>query len=262
MNILKLNLKKDIFEKVKDENFSMLDFEITPFYLSRFTTNKNNKVEDLKKDKSLFKEFDIVQFSSSGETIEYPFIGFDVNDSSISLMFKNKAYDLNTESNESDNEVDNNESNVEEVINTDENVTETEDEIESNDEEYISDYDEVENINEYNENYTEEELLDIFDSLYNKDNVFTVNTMNVRVGYCGKIWGNDKKFPSKNTHDQIVKLERKSFSTNKEIFSNEISTLSNNGYLFIFPDGIRIFEDSVEIPIKKISMLEVYTKWN
>ena len=273
MDILKLNLKKDIFEKVRDEYISQLEFEFTPFYLSRFTTNKNNTIEDLKNDKSLFKQFDIVQFSSSGENIEYPFVGFDINNDSIILMFDNKKIDFNPELVEINNEIVNNEKeeDLEKVVNIEENIFETksENEIEventleeSNVEEDIPDYNEIIENNENSEYYTEKELLDILDNVYKMDNIFTTKSFNVKIGYCGRIWGSDKVFPSKNSHNHDVKLERKTISTNKEIFLNEFSKLYNNdGYLFIFPDGIRIFEDNIEIPIKKISRLEVYNTW-
>ena len=41
-SILKLNLKKDIFEQVVNGHISYLTFETTPFYFSRFTTSNNN----------------------------------------------------------------------------------------------------------------------------------------------------------------------------------------------------------------------------
>lgn len=69
-SVLKLNLKKDIFEQVVNGHTSYLTFETTPFYFSRFTTSKNNSIEDVKNDPTLFKTFDKVQFACSGETIE------------------------------------------------------------------------------------------------------------------------------------------------------------------------------------------------
>ena len=141
---------------------------------------------------------------------------------------------------------------------------------------------EVEGVNEeVNEEVNEGDLNEVFDdeeenyeiideviepstdetisNLYECDNVYCVKGMSVLIGKGGKIFGMDNIIPNvNNEHDVRLSLEYKVFNT--ENLYDELSNYIYNKLVFVYPDGIRIFEDTVEIPIKSVSRLEIF-KW-
>lgn len=262
-NILKLNLKKDIFEKVKNDGFSGLSFETSPFYFSRFTTSKNNTVDDLKKDPSLFKKYDKVMFSCSGETCEYDVlnIGLNSDGTEFVLEFNNPEVEEKIEEKVDDEHVPNAEEVKEMVIEqgVDDYIEKAEELIKENTEnnEEITEVEDTTLVPEL----PETDNVDVEDCLidfYNSPNTYCVNNKRVVIGYLGRILGCDKRFISTNEHDVVLMLETKVFNTDK--LDEELSKYVGKDFVFVYPDGVRIFEDTVEIPLKKVNMLEIY-KW-
>lgn len=263
-NILKLNLKKDIFEKVKNDGFSGLSFETSPFYFSRFTTSKNNTVDDLKKDPSLFKKYDKVMFSCSGETCEYDILNIGLNSDGTEFVLEFNNPEIEEKPEEKVEE------NVEEKV-EDKHVPNAEEIKEMIIEQGVNDY--IEKAEEIIKENTED-LDEVDDTIfvptddvnvenylinfYNSPNTYCVNNKRVIIGYLGRILGCDKRFISTNEHDVVLMLETKVFNTDK--LDEELSNYVGRDFVFVYPHGVRIFEDTVEIPLKKVNMLEIY-KW-
>lgn len=282
-SVLKLNLKKEIFEKVTSGQISDLKFETTPFYFSRFTTSKNNTVEDVENDPTLFKKFDKVQFACSGETIECDVKRLTFTTSleenheiSFYLVFdshikshENLESETYTETYEDykenvvETEVVYDDTKTEDVINEtpveiseiDEPKTEFEVEVEDTTLLDNSDivYEEIDE--EIDEN---SELIEVTISEFiNKHNVYCVNNSTVKIGYKGKVWGSadNKSLPIKNEHDHCVKLEKLVIDNYKNLL-NEIDKLTKSGYLFVDVEHSKIDKGIIELYVKNVSKLE------
>ena len=263
-NILKLNLKKDIFNKVVNGEICYIDFETSPFYFSKFTNNKHNTVEDVRNDDKLYKRFDSVVFACSGETFECnaPLINIydslELNQPPVfSLAFENpnfkhrdpegetgiqgEMYDIEYKeddiahvSNEPIEEIE--ETKEEPIIETCEEVVEnTEENTEVEDTTMVS---ETENETCDDETCTTgvlsgvyvEEMLTKFES---HSNVYTVSSPVVKVSYMGSIKGCNKKLPINNEHDFILNLKSRIISySNGDDLDNQLTELINDGYVF------------------------------
>lgn len=260
-NVLRLNLKKDLFEKVKNGDLNVLTFETTPFYFSRFTSSKYNKIENVLEDKSLFRDFDSVIFQCSGEHVEYDCVSVGFTDD------ETPEFILNFSNNEIDDMIidnmtiysENYQEISEDVIEIKQNVEYVEHE-ESQDEEIEHVQEPIEETNvetgpETEHVDTKEEDTEvedttmltmcpniisgadserIFDKIINKSNVFHVKSSMIRVGYHGYISGCDKKLPCRNEHEYMVKLNKMIISyTDVNDFENKLDELTNKNYVFI-----------------------------
>lgn len=266
MDILKLILKKEIFEQVKKEDTTSLTFEITPFYLSRFTTSKYNTVENLKKDGSLFKKFDKIQFTCAAESVEY-----DVED--ITLVEENgetkfsihflKGVNTNDEYEDKD---------VKEVVKP---VVEKQDEQNTEIEEILNEEHVAEETNKQNENVQIKQIVEKQDEqvkettqvksktnydnsleeLLSHKNIFVVKSRIARIGYMGNVWGvDDKKLPIHNEHEQILTLDKLVLPLDKMV--EKLKEYIKSGYVFIDKDNMNITDSKVELYIKYVNRFD------
>ena len=254
-NVLKLNLKKDIFNKVVNGEISHIDFETSPFYFSKFTNNKHNTVDDVRNDDKLYKRFDSVVFACSGETFECNapliniFDSLELNQPPVfSLAFENpnfKGYEtvgiteeceipLETELKHVSNEPVE-ETKEEPIIETFEEVVEnTEENTEVEDTTMVSEpedetYDETCTTGVLSGVYIEEMLT----KFENHSNVYTVSSPVVKVSYMGSIKGCNKKLPINNEHDFVLNLKSRIISySNGDDLDNQLTELINDGYVF------------------------------
>lgn len=245
MEILKLNLKKEVFEDIKGIGLNYVTFDTTPFYFSKFTTSKHNTVEDVTNDKSLFKKFDTVDFMCSGETISCKFGGVllvtDDNDNPVfRLSFENPYYD----SNDGENGV-----SVDEVVDT---TTETEHE------NVVEDVveDETPEVETLKPAGTLHMILDLPST-----NVFRVASHLVRVGRNGSVSANNQtiNLPCRNEQIHTFNLEKteiefKTINELKDILDNYTKT----GYLFICLDeDTKLSTNKLTIWLKKVTRYDL-----
>lgn len=248
-SVLKLNLKKDIFEKVRDENVRELTFEATPFYFSRFTNNKNNTIEGVDNDPTLFKRFDKVLFSCSGETLEYDYLNMIIKNNEFVLIFgkPNETIDTIEETIELQEE---SKPIVEEVIEEIESPIEVEGVSEE-----VND-----GVNEGEETLEIEYIEDTLDiekilnDFYSRRHVYVVNKNNVTIGYGGVITCTGEKFVRNIVHNVKFKLDK--VVLNLETLDKELLSLLDCNYVFINTNELKIVDDYIEVPIKTINVLE------
>ena len=272
-SILKLNLKKDIFEQVVNGHTSYLTFETTPFYFSRFTTSKNNSIEDVKNDPTLFKTFDKVQFACSGETIECDVkkLNFTTSlepnhETSFYLKFDShvkpeEKSETETEENAVETEVPNDETSKPEEVVDESNVEVSENnipeiEVETEKTSLLNDTVKIDEVVEVDD--TNPTIDFIINEFVHKHNVYCVNTSNVKVGYKGKVWGcyKDKSLPINNEHDHCVTLEKIIINDYTNL-SSEIDKLTKSGYLFVDVEHINIDKRIITLYVKNVSKLEM-----
>lgn len=293
--ILKLNLKKDIFESIKSNDVSELCLETSPFYFSRLTSNKNNTVEDVKNNPTLFKEFEKVVFTCSGDTCEFDIDNIHLSDEETPqfvLTFKVttnvetevqnvvleetkeietvKAIDAIDET-EVSNDVEENDKCVETVVKDNDNVEKI---IETTKYDDINEQivvklnggtdhiDIVEHVfksvdNEENAQMTFESN-DVIREIYNLPKVIVVNKSNVRVSDNGKIYGSEKRLPVKNEHVHVLNLNKTKIGfDNFEDLVNKILELTNKGYLFVNESSIDINESEFEANMYVVTRREM-----
>ena len=259
MEILKLNLKKEIFENVKNGQ-EKLYFEANPYHFSRFTTSKKNTVDDIKANAELFKQFDVVSFTCAGETIECPVKRIELNEDGSEFVLVIKGVS------NCDDVVEENvaehvptipelkETQVEEEVNS---IIESANEVLAENENTISESEvEVEETTSVPEipdtdNVNVENILSDF---YQKPTVYCINGFRLVIDRMGKVVGAHETMPAKNEHPQSFSLEMKSFKVDE--LADELNKLSRN-YVFIYPSGVKVNGDVVEIPVKLITRLEV-----
>lgn len=262
-NVLKLNLKKDVFESVKTGGVSELTFETTPFYFSRFTTNKNNTVEDIKNDSSLYKSFSSVDFACSGDIYTGLNPKLDVVETLdghvFKLSFEHPIVDEGFDDEISDDEY----TETEDVV-----PEETkEDEVEESVEEYI----------EKDEEQVRQELLDkileekrseiedleksfreVFKKITDKNNVHLINHNIIHLEYMGKISGCDVKLPCRNEHSYNIYMNVIGFEyTDMNDLFEKLDKLTSSPYVFITEKDMVLTENKLIIQIKKLNKFEL-----
>lgn len=266
-NSLKLNLKKDAFNDVRNGKISNIHFETTPFYFSKFTDNKYNTVNDVIDNREHFKQFDTVIFSCSGETEECnkPFVRVVTElDDATTTWFVLEFDNPNMKNNEIVNQETETETEIQECEHVLEPQSETQSEtsnIEKEDmtEEPFEVNDEKEVVEHTEENTEVEDTTmvsetDVLSGVYNEDmltkfecldNVFVVKRPVVKVFYMGEIYGCDKRVPCKNEHAHTVNLNYQyiSFEDGDDLY-NKLVSLTKKGYVFFCKNESNFIEDN------------------
>ena len=242
-NILKLSLKKDLFESVKN-GVNELQFEISGYYFGRFTTSKNNTVDDLKADRNLFKQFDAVNFTCNGENITFSNVYVDLQENegeySFVLLFENEVKESVEETEEPKEEV---EETVEETVNEINTMSEPllGVVVENLPTETVATVDEPESIIEDKPTpvavetptpqYSESEVGDLLGDFLNEPNVYTVARPIFKISYMGKVFGSNKRLPLSNNHDYSMNTVSEVVSLTK--LPEFLNNLKSQGYVFI-----------------------------
>lgn len=266
MDILKLILKKEIFEQVQNKKVSSLTFEMTPFYLSRFTTSKYNTIDNLKKDKSLFKKFDKIQFTCAAESVEFDVKDIVLTEDNGETKFLVKFLtdvNIDTQKNEEIQPVvEEQEEQIEEILNKESlNVEPVVKKVEEqNDDLQIQPVvEEQEKQVQIEETIQDNKKTPLDDNdlkkLLSHKNVFGIKSRIVRIGYMGNVWGvNGKKLPIHNEHEQLLTLEKLVLPLDKMI--EKLKEYIKSGYVFIDIDNIKITNTEVELYIKHVNRFD------
>lgn len=235
METLKLTLKKEIFENIKYRGFNLITFETTPFYFSKFTSNKRNTVEDVTNDPSLVKSFDNVEFLCCGETLtcSNPQIKIENNLFCVSFDTPDEVVENTIEPNDVVEETP-----VVETVDKQEQETTTEvvePVVEPKEE--VEDTTSIEDVKSEPENENKEESISVYgviENFLNKSTVIVVGGGIARVMSNGRVMGSDKSLPSRNEHlqDLILKSTVIEFDSPFDL-SDKLNELSNKGYLFV-----------------------------
>lgn len=250
-NVLKLTIKKDVFTSVLN-GASEVSFEVSSFYMGKFTTNKNFTVEDLT-DKSVWKSYDGVQFTTSGvdEKLVYELTEICVSDDKTSFIVKFNQTTPVEETNPVEEVVEETEPVVEETPEVVEETVETGEpiveEVPEKTEEVVEEVVEEthEEVKEDNvessstsirtdlplpDKYVEAVLKDF----YEYPDVICVNTPRVVVGYNGRILAYNKTLLWRNGHEIIID----SFHDVEIKYDDLLDTLqalTYNRYVFVCP---------------------------
>lgn len=259
MNVLKLVLKKNTFESIVDEHVDTLRFETSGFYMSKFTTNKHNTVDDLKNDATLFKSFDFVEFSCVGQKLEFAvssivltdgenpefelkFVNdtindFDNEDSGVDIETREDA-DINNEWIETVPEVDREVGVVPDVA--------TDTSVEIPVETPVTKKEKKNDI-----------LAEILNVMGKNDNVYLINNRSLKIGYMGKICGCDRVLNSaKNEHTYDFALSEHTFDIDKEL-QNKLVELVHSGYVFINPNESKVEDKKLTLVFTVLKVLDV-----
>ncbi|MCM1221183.1 MAG: hypothetical protein NC548_42555 [Lachnospiraceae bacterium] len=252
-NALKLVLKKDVFEGVKNGDNS-ISFETTSYYMNRFTSSKTNTVDDLKNDNSLFKSFDGVSFSCGDEKFESEggvsitlsddetpmFIVSFKNESQIEHDIENDVEHVNEDvvdtfdtlsiddfSSPLDEDVE--ETPIEEVVEINDEVETVEPELQIEVEE-----DEINNESKEDKNIDNQlnTVIEKLNKFIVEQNVYVVTRPTVKISHMGKVWGCDKRLPIMNTHDYDFNFKKTVIDVND--FDTFTESIKGKGFIFLY----------------------------
>lgn len=262
MNVLKLVLKKNTFENIVNEHLDTLRFETSGFYMSKFTTNKHNTVDDLRNDVTLFKSFDSVEFSCVGQKLEFAVSSIVLTDGDnpeFELKFVNDT--INDFDDEDSGVVDtrddsdiNNEW-IETVPEVDREVGVVPDvEVETPVEVPVETPVKTPATKKEKKIDTLDEILKVMGK---NDNVYLINNRSLKIGYMGKIYGCDKVLTgAKNEHTYDFGLTTHTFDVDKEL-QNKLVELVHSGYVFINPNESKVEDKKLTLVFTVLKVLDV-----
>lgn len=259
-NILKLNLKKEVFENVKNGVVSELTFETSPFYFSRFTTSKNNTVEDVEKDSTLIKSYTGVTFSCSGESFDCTEPEVTIVNNEFVLNFTNPNYNMVV--------ADPDEELIEEIAEEtiDEKMVESVEELV---EETVEQKEEPVLVNEPEpvKEIVERQLKDVenlkstvseeqtfLNEYFKNSNVYPLSSERGVISFYGNVQGCKKRLPIRNEHDFTFTLN--TIEVKSSELKETLNSLLNGGYVFIYKD-VDTNSDPITLKYKVLSRLTV-----
>lgn len=231
-NVLKLVLKKNLFESIVNEHVDTFRFETSGYYMSKFTSNKHNTVDKLKKDPSLFKTFDVVEFACVGEKMSFNGVKVYLVDGEtpeFELKFNNDIVIDDEKSNQIKDDAD---VNLIDLDNT------CDDEILDCATESVDSF--VEEISEDSTTELEVEdnktnLDDLISYLSGFKNVYILDSRNLKIGQQGKVYGCDKNISfARNEHIYDYKLTEHTIVIDNDL-EDKVDEIINSGYVFICP---------------------------
>lgn len=260
METLKINLKKEIFETIKLGEITSTQFETSPFYFGKFTSNKRNTIEDVTNDAALFKTFDNVEFMCSGDVITCSNPKVSIVGDMFELTFENPFVGNVVEEN------------VEEPVEVvDEDVVEPTVEVPETPvvEKVIEKVEDVEEVVEEIVETQEEQSVEdttipepnavgtVLIDFINNPKITVVNSHMLRIGAKGSVVGTNKRLPSRNEQTYFASLKKTTieFSSLDEL-KEKLDKYVTNGFLFIAVDDMSVTDTSVTLWLKKFSLLD------
>lgn len=255
-NILKLTVKRDVFDNLASGNQDYVYVEGNGYWIRRLATNSTDSFDKLKETQD-FRTFDIVSVTCAKDNAIYPFKSIrtsnnyngdnDAEDNGFKIFVEMNVYhndadeiqqedkktdELVNDINDEPNEIEEDEGEVDEK---------TEDDITTN-------LSEVE-VNTPNKIDIMKEVNDMIDLLNGFENVYLVNVPSVMI-INGNVLGSKKKIPGLNNESEIrfdIGSENlyNYYNTDIEFVENiemYFSNLVQNNMLFIWKNGCSLIE--------------------
>lgn len=267
-NVLKLIVKKDVFDNIEKGVVSAACFETSPFYMGKFTTSKNNTVDMLKKDDTLYKSFDRIEFSCISKSINKPFYGIGLSDDTIpqfvvvfSLSDGVLVADNTTETTVKITDGKTPLEILKETHVKDEtNVTEeTKPDAVPVDVKPVETSDKPTEETETNKTpNTRGDWKTVLNKIYKKPNVYLVNSLTIRIMSYGRIMKCDRTLNIRNENEHMEFMSFTSFHSPEEL-KKYFDGITASAYVFVAPNEM-IFDkenDTISLPFREISKLKL-----
>lgn len=248
-NVLKLVLKKNLFESIINEGVDTFRFETSGFYMSKFTSNKHNTVDKLKKDASLFKTFDVVEFTCVGEKMSFGGVHVTLIDGEVpefELKFNNDIVVEDEELEQTPDVIDDND-----IFNIDnEDVLTFEEEI-------IEPVELPEDSNTVLEVEDKPILANLIELLSEYKNVYVLDSRNLKIGQQGKVYGCDKNISfARNEHIYDYKLTEHTIVIDNNL-EDKVDEIINRGYVFVCPSESSCDGNTVKLFYTTLKRLDI-----
>ena len=258
-NTLRLSIKKELYIDVTENQVRQLSFEIKPYWMSRFTGDSKNKIEDVKSGVVSFKSYDEVLISCNDQSTTFKFVGVEIVDDEFVVRFDDFTLPV-TDLDELGYSFDNGDVLVPEV------ETLKEEELPEPKMEYIEPV--KEEVEEEIEtpafvSFSEPKLVKtelyvdevVEELLYSKYNVFCVNGPVVNISSNGRIMGCDRRLPIRNDAGGKFFLNTITITSpvgDVENLKNQLNKITSNKHVFVWKEKTnwKVENDEVKISFR------------